>query len=117
MLNARVFFWPGGRVGPIDYGVRHFNRYASSKPAVIRVAFGDVLRANSGATPELCAYNSGAPRCSGGRKSPRGAETFVTAARFPRSPAEVREVTFVGSVALPESTEVADALGGPWRQL
>ena len=117
MLNARVFFWPGGPAGPIEYGVRHFNRYASSKAAVIRVTFGDLLHANSGATPELCAYNSGAPRCSGGRKSPRGAGTFVAAARFPRSPAQVKEVTFVGSVVLPDSTEVAHAPGGPWSQL
>src|SRR5690349_953171 len=33
-LNNRIFFWPGTSDGPIDYGVRHFNRYRDELPVL-----------------------------------------------------------------------------------
>jgi hypothetical protein len=117
LLNARVYFWPGSLAGPIDYGVRHFQRYASQDPAVLRIPFTDLLASNPTITPELCAYNSGAPRCSGGKKSPRGAFTFVAPSSFGRPAGAVVEVTFPGSVTLPGSTLVARGLHGPWEPL
>ncbi len=117
LLNARVYFWPGSLDGPIDYGVRHFRRYESQRPAVLRVSFADLLACNPTAAPELCAYNSGAPRCSGGRKSPRGASTFVAPSSFDRPAGAVVEVTFPGPVILPGSTVLAWGLDGPWEPL
>ena len=117
LLNERVYFWPGGERGPIEHGVRHFARYRQQSPVVLRVPFAALLVANPDAEPALCAFNSGAPRCSGGRKSPRGRRTFLHAAAFPRLPSQVVEVTFRGRVALPDGAQLADAPAGPWSDL
>src|SRR5438093_435883 len=37
-LNERVFFWPGSQSGPNAYGQRHFARYASEDPAILRIS-------------------------------------------------------------------------------
>jgi len=116
-LNRRVYFWPGGQDGPIKHGFRHFARYAPMRPIMLRAEFPSVLDANPGVTPEVCAFNSGAPRCSGGKKSPRGKGTFLEAASFPRPPSGVVEVTFVDEVRLPDSAEVATSPRGPWSIL
>jgi len=116
-LNKRVFFWPGAATGPNNYGVRHFERYKEENPAVIRIEFRSLLRANSSAVPLYCRYNSGAPRCSYGRKSPRDPNTFMSAAGFKGTPAQVVEVTFCGEIELPIDSELGMKPSGPWRWL
>src|SRR5262249_44202542 len=61
-LNARVFFWPGREAGPIAHGLRHFQRYASEGPAILRIRLRSLVDANPGRTPLFCRYNSGSPR-------------------------------------------------------
>lgn len=116
-LNSRVFFWPGWSSGPIDYGRRHFDRYAEEHPAILRVPFQALLDVNIDAVPELCRYNSGSPRWSRGLASPRGAATFVNPDTAEFGVSQVVEVTFPISVRLPESTELGTQLGGPWTPL
>jgi hypothetical protein len=116
-LNRRVFFWPGTARGPISYGINHFGRYKGEKPIIIRVRFDSLLQANPMAAPEFCKYNSGAPRCSYGRKSPRGPNTFVSASHFSESPSQAVEVTFCSSVAIPANTEYGNHPEGPWHPL
>ena|SRR5712691_7943752 len=70
-LNGRIFFWPGSAAGPIPHGIRHFERYEQECPVILRVEFQSLLHANPGAEPLYCRYNSGSPRCSNGKKSPR----------------------------------------------
>lgn len=114
LLNQRVFFWPGTATGPIDYGERHYDRYEFERPAVIRVRTQSLFRANPSNLPLFCRYNSGSPRCSGGVRSPRGATTFQTASFNGYLPSKVVEVTFVGSVCLPDDTELRGASWIEW---
>lgn len=106
-LNCRVFFWPGVGDGPNGYGKRHFARYRSEEPSILRVPFEDMLDANPGIDPLFCRYNSGSPRWSRGKPSPRGPQTFIPACVFSSGVAQVVEVTFLDEVALPRSTQVA----------
>lgn len=112
-INEHVFFWPGTSAGPIPAGKNHFARYDREMPVVIRFATDDAVQS----ALSYCRYNSGAPRCSGGKYSPRGSNTYLPAARFPGSPSDVIEVVAHGSVALPLASEVADDPSGPWRKL
>lgn len=112
-LNRRVFFWPGKEIGPIKYGKNHFERYAEELPVVLRVRTEDLFSLNSQRTPEFCKYNSGSPRFSGGRGSPRGPDTFQVHHKFEWSRSEVVEVTFVDQVDLPEF-EVGVLRDGKW---
>ena len=116
-LNRRVFFWSGWKHKPISYGVRHFERYQSEKPLILRVRFEDLQHHNAGQVPFFCKYNSGAPRRVQGKASPRGPDTFLSADRCPYNPGDVVEVTFLDSVKLPESTEFSDNVVGPWTAL
>ena len=50
-----------------------------------------------------------------GRKSPRGAKTYVAESAFVGSAGDVKEVVFRRSVKLPHSTEVAESYNGPWQ--
>ena len=104
-LNQRVFFWPGTAAGPISYGLRHFERYRQESPVLLRIDYRSLLLANSSAVPLYCRYNSGSPRCSDGRKSPRGPDTFVSTVDFDGTPSQVVEVTFSSDVDLPTHTE------------
>ena len=104
-LNGRVFFWPGGALGAIAYGRRHFERYRAEEPIVVRVRTAALLHANPQCSPLFCAYNSGSPRCSFGRPSPRGPKTFLPACAFTRPASAVVEVTFVDVVTLPADAE------------
>jgi hypothetical protein len=99
-LNNHVFFWPGGVDGPIVYGIRHFQRYASDDAVVLVLNTREVLEANPFSGPFFCQYNSGSPRCSGGQRSPRGPKTFQSSQTFPHSPGQVIEVTFRDTVSL-----------------
>lgn len=115
-LNARVFFWPG-RDAPIDYGRRHFERYRSEGPALLRLDFLDICVANPRVGPDVCRYNSGSPRFSNGRPSPRGPDTFQPLALSDLTPSQVVEVTFRRTITLPPSVEVAAHPEGPWAPL
>lgn len=117
-LNRRVFFWPGRSSGqPIAYGVRHFERYASERPAILRVCTTDLFTLNQHVVPEFCKYNSGSPRCTNGRPSPRGPDTFLPCDEAPFTAGSVVEVTFPAPIRLPDSTQVGDSINGPWRLL
>lgn len=99
--NQRVFFWPGTLAGPNAYGRRHFARYANERPSpgLLRIDTAALFDMNPDV--EFCRYNSGSPRCSAGKRSPRGPGTFVSAASFPHPPSAVVEVTFRHQVQLP----------------
>lgn len=116
-LNSRVFFWPGTEHGPIDYGQRHYARYASEHPAILRIAFSSLTEYNAATVPLFCKYNSGSPRWSNGAAPSRGAETFQPAVLAPFSAGEVIEVTFLNQVFLPEDVEHAEHPYGPWTRL
>lgn len=116
-LNDKVFFWPGSATGPISYGVRHFQRYESDKPALLRLSSGDVFAANVAVTPLFCRYNSGSPRWSNGIASPRGPRTFVSCGEADFSAAGVVECVIAGQVIIPASVEVASSFAGPWKPL
>lgn len=99
-INSRVFFWPGDSISPIDYGVRHFGRYAKEKPVILRVGLRELVAANLAIPPLYCPYNSGSPRTVAGKKSPRGPSTFLPSDSFPRSHQRVVETTFEGQIAV-----------------
>jgi hypothetical protein len=117
LLNRSVFFWPGSSIGPIDYGVRHFERYRSENPIILRARLESVLAENPMAQPLFCKFNSGSPRYTGGRASPRGPSTFVPADGFAFTAGSVVEVVFRNSVRLPSDLEAGDSLSGPWERV
>lgn len=116
-LNRRIFFWPGTSAGPISYGQRHFERYEDEHPVILRINFQSLLDSNPLAIPFLCRYNSGSPRCFGGKKSPRGPNTFLSAADFDETPSKVVEVTFDAEIILPPTTHFGIHPSGPWKKL
>lgn len=116
-LNRRVFFWSGWEHKPIPHGVRHFCRYRSENPVIIRVRFNALSDHNAEQLPFFCKYNSGSPRTVQGRKSPRGPDMFLPAERCPYKSGDVVEITFLESVTLPDDTEVSDHVVGPWMPL
>jgi hypothetical protein len=116
-LNDRVFFWPGGEGGPISYGLRHFGRYESEVPVILRVPFASLVAANPQLELLFCRYNSGSPRWSRGVAAPRGATTFVPAANAVFGPANVVEVTALNGVHLPNDSAQGQHPQGPWTPL
>ena len=116
LLNQHVYFWPGDDEGPIPYGQRHFERYRNEAPAILRVRTSDLIDV-AGDRLRLCAYNSGAPRCSGGRKSPRGGDTFDRPSSFSRPASGVVEIVVEGQVTLPDYVEAGSEPSGPFAAL
>ncbi len=117
-LNGRVFFWPGDRSGPNDYGQRHFERYRGENPTIVRFGFDALLSANARTEPLFSKYNSGSPRYTQGLPSPRGPGTFVTASVAAFTASQVVEVTFMDLVRLPRQlVEFARMNDGLWRRL
>ena len=116
-LNDKVFFWPGTVAGPISYGIRHYERYATDGPALLRLSSSRVLTANAPTTPLFCRYNSGSPRWTNGVASPRGPRTFVPCTDAEFSAAAVVEVVLCGTVQIPGCAEVAASFAGPWTPL
>lgn len=117
LLNSKVFFWPGSENGPIPHGQRHLagNDWRSAA-ATLRVPTRALMSQNS--RPAMyCAYNSGSPRCVGGRKSPRGPGTFASAGEFERTAGDVIEVVFSDEVELPNSTQRWDVTNSRWISL
>jgi hypothetical protein len=116
-LNARVFFWPGSDLGPIAYGRRHYAKYAAERPAIIRVPTGSLLSVNPDVALLFCKFNSGSPRWTRGRASPRNSGTFVSASTAPFSASAVVEATAVDAVRLPDETGLGENPDGPWIPL
>lgn len=114
-LDNHVFFWPGWDHGPIQSGRNHFLRYKSERPIILRIRSADLLASNP--MPLFCKYNSGAPRCTGGKGSPRGPDIFLPANKFPFSVTNVTEVTFNSSVELPASVQAAIYPSKKWQPL
>jgi hypothetical protein len=114
-LNRRVFFWPGKAGGPNDYGMRHFQRYQEERPVILRVGLQSVLSANAAVMPRFCRFNSGSPRCSYGKRSPRGPNVFLLAEEFHGGPTDVVEVTFDAEITLPMDSEFGESPAGPWK--
>jgi hypothetical protein len=112
-LARRVFFWSGWADRPIKPGRDAINTYAASD-VIIRIPFLDVAEANR---PHFSRCNSGATRMQHGKPVPRGPGTFLQAIQcnFPAS--QVVEVTFLNSVMLPQTAQVARTLAGPWETL
>jgi hypothetical protein len=100
-LNNHVFFWPGTLDGPIEYGRRHFERYAEEDNLVLVIDTAAMIDANPRPGIHFCRYNSGSPRCTGGNPSPRGPNTFVPAAAYQGNPSSVVEAVFPGGAILP----------------
>ncbi len=99
-LNNHVFFWPGTAKGPIEYGRRHFARYAGEDNAILVFQTSELFTSNVDKGPRFCAFNSGSPRCTDGRKSPRGPATFQSHSETGCTPGRVIEVTFAHEVSL-----------------
>ena len=116
-LNRRIFFWPGTNKTAIAYGVRHFEHYKQEKPILLRIKFQSLIDGNPRAVPLFCRFNSGSPRCSYGKKSPRGPNTFLAADVFRETPSRVVEVTFDRQLTLPPDTEFGSRPTGPWQLL
>ena len=116
-INGRVFFWPGTVAGPVPSGIRHFERYEGERPVILRVGFTSLVTLNPSVNPLFCRYNSGSPRCSNARKSPRGPDTFLSARAFTGTPSAVVEVTFGAEISLPPDTEYGPRPEGPWNRL
>ena len=115
-INENVFFWPGTKDGPIAYGRRHFWRYRDERPRLIRLRTEALVNANPDKAPLFCRYNSGSPRWSGGKPSPRGSNTFLDANSAPYSPSNVVEFVYNGQAFLPEDAELGSSPDGPWER-
>ena len=113
-LNSRIYFWPGSSTGPSAYGMRHFQRYQGESPVILRVTTAAILQDNSNNPPHFCKYNSGSPRTTQGKGSPRGPNTFLSCNRTSYTAGGVIEVTFLKSVTLPAQIESSTNPSGPW---
>lgn len=104
LINGHVFFWPKFK--------EHFaNKYGDN--ALIRCRLADLEKTNPKKTTLCCRYNSGAPRMSGGKKSPRGPNLFEPLSGV--AYCKVVEVAFHGDVRLPDNYEVF--MPDEWRKL
>jgi hypothetical protein len=117
-LNGLVFFWPGDGDGPIAYGQRHAaGNDWPTKATAIRVETRALIDAHPRNSPLFCPYNSGAPRYSDGKASPRGRSTFLPAEAFERTAGKVKEVVFEGTVLLPICTQYFEVESEKWLLL
>lgn len=108
-LNNRVFFWP-----TISRLERHFKRYETENPVILRFNSSDVLQGN---TAEFCRLNSGATRCSShwdGNAPERGQDTFQIADLYLGSPASIAEVTIPIICILPKTIWTSNSPQGIW---
>jgi hypothetical protein len=116
-LNRRVFFWPGTASTAIAHGLRYFDRYYAERPLVLRVARRSLIARNMQVESHYSRHNSGSPRCTAGRRSPRGPDLFQDVDTFQGVVSDVVEVTFDAPLRLPPDTEVGEAPDGSWRTL
>ncbi|WP_390621505.1 DUF7002 family protein [Rubripirellula reticaptiva] len=113
-VNRRVFFWRGNHDGLLSKDRGHFGTYSERGEQLVflRIPFGDAVAITENSNPEYCRFNSGGPRCSGGKKSPRGPRTFMEANQADFTFGKVREVVFRDVFYLPDSTEICH---GSWE--
>jgi hypothetical protein len=124
-LNGRVFFWPGDHDCPNRYGRKFLDTYCKrgQRSMVLRFGFWELIQANLDTPAYFCRFNSGAPRISGGRRSPRGPDTFLTADEWCDPPSRAAEVYFVRMVTLSRSTSegrrcrLATVIAGQFQML
>ena len=114
LIDKHVFFWPGN-ADEMRSGLWESSKYAEDNVVMIRVSLAALLRENPGVGPFFCKFNSGGPRATGGRPSPRGPDLFVGAAHFDGTPSTVIEVAFRRSVRLPADVDLAEGLNAPFR--
>jgi hypothetical protein len=117
-LNGRVFFWPQEPDRRSRYAGKFVEAYRKKGQSVVilRIPVFALMEANPGNDLYFCKYNSGGPRISAGKKSPRGPDTFRLLHDWHDRPSDVAEVSFVGKVVLPPSTEVSHGSRG-WQLL
>lgn len=115
-LNSRVFFWPGTANGPVDRAA-HFRRYADDgNPVVLRCSLRELLILDGEKDLYVATCNSGAPRSNPlTGPSVRGPSTYRLLAEADCAVGAVKELSFRTSVALPDSTEWAPSVKGPWN--
>lgn len=112
-LNDRTFFWP-----TIKRLNTHYQRYKIEEPIIIRVKTESLFVLND--TPKFCRLNSGATRANsylGGVAPARGANSFLTADQYSRTPGTVVEVTFDNFCDLPSSIWLGSTPYGPWEKM
>jgi hypothetical protein len=115
-LNSRVFLWPGNAKGPISVGRKHFEHYRGIGAVhLLKIPTAGLLVANADRNLSFTYCNSGAARHQQGLPVQRGKSTFVAPLHATKPAAAIRELTFVGSVRLPDNTEWAESLSGPWQ--
>lgn len=112
-VNQHVFFWPGGHQGPIKSGMNRFERYRAERPVLLRFPIACLKQVDL----RFSRFNSGAPRCSGGKYSPRGSNTYLPAVDFVGTASEVVEVVVAEACALPATAELSNHPSGPWKLL
>lgn len=113
MLNERVFWWP-----TIDRLTRHYSRYESEKPKIIRVSTESVYKLNKSKI-EFSHLNSGALRANPylkGKSPKRGYNTFVIPSKFNYSTSKVAEVTFLWDCLLPDEIYISNSPNGNWKK-
>lgn len=93
LINEHVFFWPEFKE---SFAKKYWNNW------LIRCRLSD-LEDNLGNSALFCRYNSGAPRCSNGKKSPRGPGLFEPLTAIPRR--KIKEIVFRERVLLPDDCE------------
>jgi hypothetical protein len=112
LLNYRVFLWPTTeRLG------RHYARYASERPVLLRFSTNDLLDLNPHV--EFSRLNSGATRPNshlGGIAPKRGRNTFQSAEICNLRISEIAEVTFPERCRLPDVFWTSKTPEGPWRK-
>lgn len=113
LLNNRVFLWPTlERLG------RHYDRYESEEPVVLRLSTREILALNPNA--EFSRLNSGATRANshlGGIAPRRGLKTFQTAEDCNYGISAIAEITIPRRCELPAKFEYANNPNGPWSSM
>ena len=112
-LNRRVFFFPG-TPDRLPRNCEDFIRRKEANKlqlAILRIPTMLLINENRDKLPEFCKHNSGAPRMTNGRRSPRGPNTFVNEKTASFTSSQVKEVSLIGSVFLPKSTTLRRAAG------
>jgi hypothetical protein len=97
----------------VGAGLNHYERYRAECPAIF--AFG--YKHADPNSLRFSLYNSGAPRCSGGRYSPRGSRTYLPSNEFSGTALQVVEVVATGEFVLPTNVEMSLDLGRKWKPL
>ena len=116
-LNSHVFFWPGTASGPTLDGVRMLRQTAEVNSAMIRIPSRSLLEANEGSIVHLSTCNTGASWVIEGKKSQRGIGVFQRAESFSEPLERIEEISFRGSVNLPDDSECSTGIRQRWCSL